>query len=208
MRPAPALALALAAPVLALAGEMPVKASRAPEKGCAWSRLVSKELGLELVHQKCDFGYRTIDFGASETHGEIFNVYFETATRQSSSDPVIKVYEKKPDEAIGAAILRVAFAKATRAQKRHCSVTAKKLDFLAPEKEAYTISPDAQLADEAAAKAGDGVPDAACGPLGDQPDGLGYFEYHPAENPKRFAYVEYGQDEHPLFDEKSLKFLP
>ncbi|MBI3563777.1 MAG: hypothetical protein HY079_01115, partial [Elusimicrobia bacterium] len=55
--------------------------------------------------------------------------------------------------------------------------------------------------------AGGDIPDLPCGEYGMDFDSQSYFEYHAAENPKRFAMVFIGQDE-PLFDEKSLKFLP
>ena len=193
-----AAALLLAAAVSAQAAE----ASRAPDKGCVWTHLNAP--ALSLLYQKCDFGFRRIDFGASE--GQVFEIYLDTAARERSRQPVISVFEKKAEESPEAAIKRV--AKLSRRARKHCAVAAKKLAFIGSGKKAYTILPDEEFAAEAAKKAGDGVPEGACGPLGDQPDGLGYFEFHPDENPRRFVYVDFGQEEHPLFDERSLLFLP
>jgi hypothetical protein len=193
-----AAALLLAAAVSAQA----VEASRAPDKGCVWTRLNAP--ALSLLYQKCDFGFRRIDFAASG--GQVFEISLDTATRRQSRRSVITVFAKKAKESPEAAIERV--AKLSRRAREHCRVAAKKLGFLGLVKKAYTILPDAAFAAEAAKKAGDGVPEGACGPLGDQPDGLGYFEFHPAENPRRFVYVDFGQEEHPLFDERSLLFRP
>ena len=193
-----AAALLLAAAVSARAGEP----SRSPDKGCVWTNLSAP--ALSLLYQKCDLGFRRIDFAASE--GQVFQIYLDTATRERSRQPVISVFEKKAEESLEDAITRV--AKLSRRARKHCTVTTKKLGFLGAGKKAYTILPDEKFTAEASKKAGDGVPEGACGPLGDQPDGLGYFEFHPAENPTRFVYVDFGQEEHPLFDEKSLKFLP
>jgi hypothetical protein len=203
-RLAPALVLVLAAVASARAAEP----SRAPEKGCVWTRLSTPGFGLELLYQKCDLGFRTIDYAAVLKDGTVYEVFYETATHQRSREPRIQLFEKSPDENIQAAIRRVAAKKQTRRERKHCDVQAKTLDFLDAEKRAYVLSPDDELAAVLANKAGDGVPPPACGPMGDQPDGLGYFEYHPDESAKRFAYVDFGQEDHPSFDERSLVFLP
>jgi hypothetical protein len=182
--------------------------SRAPQRGCVWTRLGAARLGLELLYQKCDFGFRKIDFAASDNSGQVFEVFQDTATRERSREPVITVFAKEADESAEAAIERIAFPKLKRRARKHCAVTAKKLSFLGAGKKAYTILPDDAYAEQAANRAGDSMPDGPCGPLGDQPDGLGYFEFHPDENPRRFVYVDFGQEEHPLFDERSLQFLP
>ncbi|MFI5350828.1 MAG: hypothetical protein ACHQ2Z_14870, partial [Elusimicrobiota bacterium] len=178
-----------------------------PDEGCGWTRLNSPELSLALLYQKCDFGFRRIDFEASGKEGQVFELYLDTATRARSRQPVITVFAKEAEESPKAAIERIAFPKLSRHARKHCAVAAKKLEFIGAGKKAYTIMPDDELAAETAKKAGDGVPEGACGPLGYQPDGLGYFEFHSGENPTRFVYVDFGQEEHPLFDEKSLFFL-
>jgi hypothetical protein len=182
-------------------------ASRPPEKGCAWTTLSSPELGLELQYQKCDLGFRTIDYQASPKDGSVYEVIVDSGAHRSRREAVIVMTAKKPDEAAASAIERVAFRKLTLKQKRHCFVVPKKLGFLGSEKRAYTISPDESYAADLARKAGDQIPPPPCGDQGELPDGFTYFEFHPKENPARFAFVVFGQDEHPLFDESSLKFL-
>lgn len=208
MRLAAALALLVGAAAVSPAQEPLPGASRPPEKGCVWARLAAPGLGLELLYQKCGLGFRAIDYSASAKDGLVYEVVREAATGKLSQEPRIQVFAKKADENISAAIKRVASKRQSSRERKHCDVAAKTLDFLDATKRAYVLVPDDELAAILAKKAGDGVPPPACGPLGDQPDGLGYFEYHPDESVTRFAYVDFGQDEHPLFDERSLTFLP
>jgi hypothetical protein len=208
VRLAAALALLVGAAASSLAREPTMGPSRAPQKDCVWNRLNAPRLGLELLYQKCGLGFRAIDYAASEKDGLVYEVVREAATGKLSQEPRIQVFAKGADENISVAIKRVASKRQSRRERKHCDVVAKTLDFLDATKRAYVLVPDDDLAAILANKAGDGVPPPACGPLGDQPDGLGYFEYHPDESVTRFAYVDFGQDEHPLFDERSLTFLP
>jgi hypothetical protein len=214
VRLAAALALLAGAAALCSAAE-PSAPSRAPEKGCQWTWLDTPGAGVTLLYQKCVFKSRKTDFAASAKDGIVYETW-EDAGRRDPKDksprfgqePRIQVFAKGSDENISVAIKRVAAKKQSRRERKHCDVVARTFDFLNAYKRAYVLSPDEELAAKLANKAGDGVPPPACGPYGDQPDGLGYFEYHPDESATRFAYVDFGQDEHPLFDETSLVFLP
>ena len=215
MRLPAALALLAGAAALSFATEPLPGPSRPPEKGCVWTRLSAAGFGLELIYQKCDLGSRKTDFAASAKEGIVYETYEETGARKPgdktprfSQEPRIKIFTKGAEENISVAIKRVAAKKQSRRERKHCDVVAKTLDFLDVYKRAYVLSPDDELAAKLANKAGDGAPPPACGLYGDQPDGLGYFEYHPDESTTRFAFVDFGQDEHPMFDEKSLLFLP
>ncbi len=75
-------------------------------------------------------------------------------------------------------------------------------------KKAYQIVPDEELADQAAREAQGDIPEPPCGDRSESADGISYFEFHPDENPRRFVFVDAGQEEHPMFDERSLTFLP
>src|SRR5882724_252966 len=45
--------------------------SRKPVKGCAWEQLLDAKLGLQAWVQRCDFGFRTIDFQVVKNSLEI-----------------------------------------------------------------------------------------------------------------------------------------
>lgn len=195
---------ALAALAALAAAPPPPLASRPPEKGCAWKLFSSPELGLEVPCQRCDFGFRVIDFGAGKS-----SLYQSMADTGKKEDvyPVITMFEKKADEGPDEAIRRVAFKKLSRYQRKHCLVVAKHVPHLGLSKSAFTISPDEAYAAKVAEKAGTDVPPPPCGDLGESADSLTYFEFHALENPRRFAFVSAGQDT-PLFDETRLRFLP
>jgi len=202
---APALALLLgAAPARAGA---PAPPSRPPEKNCVWVHLTDRALGVTLYHQKCNLGFRTVDFESSPREGAVFEVLRDTAPGAAASrEPVIRVLTKTAEETIAAAIRRVALPTTPAARRSHCRAVPAKDVRLPAGHAAYVFAPD----DEAAIlkrSAGD-VPEPPCGDLGMDYDSQSYFEYHPGENPRRFLFVAFGQEEHPDFDEDSLRLLP
>lgn len=178
---------------------------RAPEKGCAWTLLTSPEIGLELQVQKCDFGYRTIEFGVGK------RALIQSMTDKGKKPdlfPVVVMYEKKEGEGPDEAIRRAVFGKLSRYERKHCRVVAKAVPHMVgADKAAFTIEPDEKYAEAHAKKYAGEVPPPPCGDMGTSFDGISYFEFHDAENPRRFAFVNAGQDA-PLFDETGLKFLP
>lgn len=182
-------------------------ASRPPDRDCAWTTLSDPGLGVDLRTQTCDFGFRTVGFETSAKDTTIYEVLTDTATRRRTRQAAIVLFSKKPQETPERAIQRVAFRKLGFKARRHCSVVAKPLGFLNKGKTAFTIAPDEEFAEEIARKAGDQIPPPPCGDMGELPDGFTYFEFH-ADSPGRFAFVIYGQDDHPLFDESSLTFRP
>lgn len=207
--------LFMAAAVSAIAQEQAAVPSRTPEKGCAWARLDARGLGLQLFGQQCVFKARKTNFAASAKDGIVYETWEDTGPRlpkdktpRFGQEARIQVFSKGADENILAAIKRVAAQKQSRRERKHCDAVTRTFNFLNAYKRAYVLTPDDYLASKLAEKNGDGVPPPACGAYGDQPDGLAYFEYHPDESATRFAYVDFGQDEHPMFDESSLLFLP
>src|SRR5258708_10900424 len=58
-----ALLLVVSLPAGAAAGGP----SRKPVKGCAWRKISDAALGLEAWVQRCDFGFRKIDFQVAKT---------------------------------------------------------------------------------------------------------------------------------------------
>lgn len=201
-----AAALTALAATAALAAVPPPASlsSRAPEKGCVWKLLSSATLGISVPYQRCDFGYRVIDF--FEGKKQLIQSMKDTGKKEDLF-PVILVYEKKADEGPDEAIRRIAFKDLTRYKRKHCVVVAKHVAYLGLNKAAFTISPDAEYAAKAAKEAGDDIPEPPCGNLGEAADYASHFEFHPLENPRRFVFVSEGQDT-PLFDETAIKFLP
>jgi hypothetical protein len=199
----------LAAAVCAQEREPTMVPSRAPQKGCVWARLDAPELGLELFHEKCDFGFRTVTHVASAKDGTVYEALRDTGTRRESLEPIIVMFDAKEGEPPAAAIKRAIFPAMKRRERKNCVVVRKKLGFLdSIGKAAYVIVPSEDYAAELARDAGDEIPPAPCGARGVAADAFTYFEFNRDENPRRFAYVDFGQDEHPLFDERSLTFLP
>jgi hypothetical protein len=196
----------LAAALTTLVAVSAVAGSRAPEKGCAWKTLSSPELGLEVPVQRCDFGYRVIEFLTLPRKPNLYQSMQDTG-KKASLYPVVTVFEKKADETPDAAIKRVALGKLSWYKRKHCLVVPRRLGHLGAGKAAFTLSPDAKYAEKALEAAGGDIPEPPCGELGELADGLTYFEFHPAENPRRFLFVSAGQDT-PLFDETALKLLP
>jgi len=54
--------VALSLGLVPLAAAPAAEPSRKAEKGCAWEKLVDAKVGLEAWVQRCDFGFRKIDF--------------------------------------------------------------------------------------------------------------------------------------------------
>lgn len=191
---APALLLAMTA------------ASRPPEKGCAWSTLRDAKVGVEVEVQTCDFGFRTIRFEASPSDASIYEVVVDTAPgSKPSREALILVMKKPAGEKIEAAIRRVASPLAPAPRRKHCRAVPDKDSTLPAGKLAFDYAPDDE--EKLLEAAGGDIPDLPCGEYGKDFDSQSYWEYHPKENPKRFAMVFLGQDA-PMFDEKSIKFLP
>ena len=201
-----AAALTALAACAALAAAPAAPPSRPAGKGCQWKVFTSAELGLSVPYQRCDFGYRVIDFLEVPGRKSLY-LSMEDTGKKASLYPVVTVHEMKADETPDAAIRRVAFGKLSRYKRKHCVVVAKYLAYLGQGKAAFTISPDEKYAAEAEAASSGEIPDPPCGDQGELADGLAYFEFHPIENPSRFLFVSAGQDT-PLFDEAALKLLP
>lgn len=206
MKSAAGRVLALAAcAALTAAAPPPPPPGRTLEKGCAWKTLTSKQLGLEVRHQRCDFGYRVIDFVVLPGKPNLYQTMEDTG-KKAVLYPVVTVFKMKRDETPEEAIKRVAFGPLSLYKKKHCLVVERRLSHLGTAKAAYTLAPDNKYAEKALEAADGEIPDPPCGELGELADSLTYFEFHPAENKERFLFVSAGQDL-PLFDEASLKLL-
>jgi hypothetical protein len=179
--------------------------SRPPEKRCAWERLSDPKVGLEAWVQRCDFGFRKIDFLFAK--GSL-------ALRYSDGGdvyPVVDVYALAPGESPESGAKRIFHEKTEKDLAARCILVPYRDEFSKkppPGAERFTFVPDKAYAAELAAKGEpEGVPDPPCGDWGESPDGIGYWEAQPARNPHRILFVQVGQDT-PLFDEQTLKILP
>jgi hypothetical protein len=178
--------------------------SRAPLKGCTWETLSDAKVGLSVWVQRCDFGFRKIDFLFQNN---------SLAIRYSDGgapEPVVDVFDLLPGEKAEAGMRRLFDAHTDKQLAARCVL---KLYHGDGEKapagvKRYTFLPNAALEKELSAKQDpDEVPDPPCGDWGDAPDGIQYFETHPASGVAKVLFVRVGQDE-PLFDEQTLRLLP
>ena len=194
-----ALMLACAAAAPARGDDRP---SRAPVKDCAWEKVSSAAVGLAAWVQRCDYGFRKIDFLFQKT---------SLAIRYSDGgapEPLVDVFDLRPGESPEAGVRRLFLERAPRDVARRC-VLAPYRDSKAPAGiRRLTFVPDGAYRKELDRKQSpDEVPDPPCGDWGDAPDGIQYFEIHPGSAARRVLFVRVGQDE-PLFDEQTLRLLP
>jgi len=178
--------------------------SRKAVDGCAWEKRSDVALGLASWVQRCDFGFRKIEFLVVGT---------SLAVRYSdggAAEPVIDVFDLNADETPEAGLERIFAARTDKPIAARC--------VLAPHHFKGSKVPDgvkryAFVADAAyrkeLAKTQDPneVGEPACGHFGAVSDSVQYFETQPGSGVRKVLYVRVGQDE-PLFDDATLKLLP
>jgi hypothetical protein len=205
-RLAPALAALLlaAVPVLAKdAAKAASRPSRKPLEGCKWEKLSDPSVGLEAWIQRCDFGFRKIDFLFEKN---------ALAIRYSDGggkpDPVVEVLNLEGGETPEAGIQRLFAERTSKSLVSRCRLVRYK-DGKAPAgAKRFTFEPDAAYAAELKKKADPNeVPPPPCGDWGTAPDGLQYWEAQPERGARRVLFVRVGQDT-PLYDERTLRLLP
>lgn len=177
--------------------------SRPPVERCAWERMSDAKLGLAAWVQRCDFGFRKIDFVVEK------GALAQRFSDGGAPDPVIDVLDLEPGESPETGIQRI-FTARTEKKVAVRYVRAPYGDGMkAPAGVArITFVPDAAYAKELKAREDPNeVGEPPCGPLGTAPDGIQYFEAQPASGARKVLFVRVGQDE-PLFDEATLRLLP
>lgn len=193
------LVLAWAVPSIAAPGDEP---SRPAAKGCGWENLPAPSAGLEAWVQRCDFGFRRVDFVIQGT---------SLAIRYSDGgkpDPLVDVLDLLQGETPEVGMKRLFAARTDGAVASRCVLAPYPGDKPPAGVERFTFVPDAAYAKELAKKESpDEVPEPPCGEWGVAPDGIQYFEVQPRSGAHRVLFVRVGQDE-PLFDEKTLRLLP
>lgn len=186
------------------ASSNPVSPSRKPQKGCVWEQRTDADIGLQSWVQRCDFGFRTIDFVV---------VGHSLAQRYSDGDApesVIEVYDLAAGESLEAGMKRVFAAATEKSVAARCVLAPFRPDGMKTPVGAkrYAFVPDTTYATELAKTQDPGdIPEPPCGPFGASDDSIEYFETQPAAGSRHFVYVHAGQDT-PLFDEATLKLLP
>ena len=179
------------------------KPSRPAVKGCAWEKLSDAAIGLEAWVQRCDFGFRKIDFVFDgNTLAERYDA--------GKPDPLVEVLDLKADESEQAGLTRLFGEHTDKAVAAKCVLKPYKYYKASPHGiKRYTFVPNATYQKEVdAAQDPNEVGDPACGDWGDAPDGIQYFEVQVAsKSARRVLFVRIGQDE-PLFDEQTLRILP
>ena len=193
------LVLFLAAVSLcAMAADAP---SRPAFENCKWEKISDAKVGLAAWVQRCDYGFRRIDF-----------VFEKHALAQRFSDgggpePVIEVFDLLPRETPEAGLRRIFASRTDPPVAKRCRLVPSESAPPRRGVKRYSFVPDAAYRKELDAKAEDGIPEPPCGELGEAPDFIQYFEVQPKSGARRVMLVIAGQDT-PLFDEETLRLLP
>lgn len=200
-----ALLLAAALPASPALGAEPGRPSRPPVKGCVWEKASDAGIGLEAWVQRCDFGFRKIDFLFDK--GSLAIRYSDGSGKP---DPLVEILDLAAGETWEKGIQRLFAERTPKAVAARCAL----VPFHGGNGKApagvkrFTFMPDSAYQKELAAKASPNeVPEPPCGDWGAAPDGIQYFEAHPGGAVRKVLFVRVGQDE-PLFDEKTLTLLP
>lgn len=170
-----------------------VAPSRQPDKGCKWEKLSDKTLGLEAWVQRCDYGFRKIDFFVKD-HSIVMRY-----SDGGAPEPVIDVIDLKEGESAEAGLKRIFAERTPKKIASKCKLVAYHDDTPRAGATRFTFVPKV-----APKTSPDEVGDPQCGDWGDAPDGIQYFEVQPGA--RKVLFVRVGQDI-PLFDEQTLTLL-
>jgi hypothetical protein len=198
---APALVLAIALFALTAEAARNDRPSRAPVKGCAWEQRADAAIGLDAWVQRCDFGFRKIDF---VFQGNSLAIRYSDG---GAPDPVVDVIDVNKGETPPAAIKRHFAARTDAALARRCVLARYRGVAPRPGVLRYTFVPKPAYRKELRAKANPNeVGDPPCGDWGETPDGIQYYEAAANRAAHKTLFVRVGQDD-PLFDEKTLRVI-
>jgi hypothetical protein len=176
--------------------------SHAPFKNCAWEQVSDPAVGLAAWVQRCDYGFRKIDFAFV---GRALAIRYSDG---GTPDPLIEMLDMRAGETPEASVRRH-FAEHTDKTIAARCVLSSYRGWKSPRSDAkrYTFVPNARYAKELKAKADPNeVGDPPCGDWGVAPDGIQYYEVHPASKVRKVLFVRIGQDD-PLFDEQTLRLI-
>lgn len=187
---------------LLAAGPIPAsKPSRKPLKGCKWEKLTDAAAGLEVWAQRCDFGFRKIDFLFER------NALLIRYSDGGKPDPVVEVLDLKDGEAVEAGIQRLFSERTSRFLVSRCRLVPYAGKPPAGSKW-FTFEPEPAYAAELRKKQDPNeIPPPPCGDWGSATDGVQYWEAQPASGARKVLFVRVGQ-ETPLYDERTLRLRP
>ena len=175
--------------------------SHPPFKNCTWEHLADPTVGLAAWVMRCDYGFRRIDF--------IF-VGRSLAIRYSDGgtpEPLVDVIDMLPGETAEATVKRHFNEHTEKAVAGRCELSTYRGAKPPPGAKLYTFVPNREYAKELRAKEDPNeVGDPPCGDWGTAPDGIQYYQVHPASKARKVLFVRIGQDD-PLFDEKTLRLI-
>jgi hypothetical protein len=192
-------AMLLSSAAAAAPGDRP---SRPAFKDCKWERLADAAVGLAAWVQRCDYGFRKIDFLFA---GKSLAIRYSDAT--GAPDPLVDVIDLAPGESIEAGLRRIFAERTDKALAARCVLAPWRGGKTPAGARRYTFVPNAAYAKELKRKADlNEVGDPPCGDWGDAPDGIQYFEAWPASKVRKLLFVRVGQDE-PLFDDNGLRLI-
>jgi hypothetical protein len=175
--------------------------SHPPFKNCAWEHLADATVGLAAWVQRCDYGFRKIDFTFV---GRSLAVRFSDA---GAPDPLVEVIDMLPGESAEATVKRHFSEHTEKVVASRCVLSTYRGAKPPAGAKLYTFVPNREYAKEIKAKEVPGdVGDPPCGDWGTAPDGIQYYEVHPGSKLRKLLFVRVGQDE-PLFDEKTLQLI-
>jgi len=177
--------------------------SRPPEKGCSWEKLSDRRVGLAAWVQRCEFGFRKIDFRFEK--GSLAVRYSDGG---GETDPLVDVLDLLPGEKPAAAARRLFSARTSKGVAARCVLAPYREGKARAGVERFTFVPEAKYARELATGPDpDEVPAPPCGDWGEAPDGIQYWEAQPSSGARKILFVRVGQDT-PLYDEETLTLLP
>jgi hypothetical protein len=188
----------MAIPVSAAPNDGP---SRPPVKDCVWEELADAAVGLAAWVERCDFGFRKIDFLFV---GKALAIRYSDG---GAPDPLIDVLDLLPGETPDAGVKRLYASRTDGGIAARCVMAAYRGGKTPAGVKRYTFVPNPAYRKALKAKADPNeVGDPPCGDWGEAPDGIQYFQVFPASNVGKVLFVRVGQDE-PLFDENTLRLI-
>jgi hypothetical protein len=166
---------------------------------------------LEAWVQRCDYGFRKIDFVVEQNALKLRFVEVEgNPPSESTTYPVVEVIDLVGDETPETGLKRIFEARTDRAMAARCVLapfdeggTSRRKDV-----NRYRFVPNPEYeAELKKTQDPNDVPEPPCGDYGINYDGIAYFETQPHSGVRKLLYVNVGQDE-PQFDEATLRLIP
>ncbi len=142
--------------------------SRAPLKDCKWEQISDKATGLHVWVQRCDYGFRKIDFFMKG------NSLLMRYSDGGQPEPVIDVFDLHPGESAEADLKRIFAEQTKKSIASKCKLVRYREASSRPGVKRYTFAPKVP-----AKQTPDEVPDPQCGPYGETYDSIEYFEVLP-----------------------------